>query len=420
MKLTFIVLAALLVAFVLYFLLNVISPKQNKVNGKLRITGKKQAAYYLAFCLMLVPLLVLGIKNSNEEALANSYGLANFESYTVELNKAQSYDLTLEQYLAAMTLARNEGFTEYTAHQNHLEAKQHNYSDYASYTRDLELSVHYGFSLAIYRQLKAESDDQNFEFFDDYLLHLEKLSLTKKLEKVASLEGDYNIESVPLGVKKNELLSLVDDCKITQIPDYSFPISNTLAPRNSAHVSHFFPETNTNTNFGLTPYSMNFTVMPGLDRQAITKYEMKCETNRYDLWFLKSDDSLVMYEKTIHMPSIRRFDDTVARIENILSAKCDAEISVGLEMAFEEYGERTIKNLYCKSFQDYIIATIVDGAIVAGVRKDPDIHIGYLSDRLWKKYISNLHAVKGKKRNVTFTLNNNNNRNQTKTIESRI
>lgn len=420
MKITFIILAALVVALVLYFLVNIFSPKQNKLNDKLKIRSRKHAALYFGIGLILTPLLAYGIKHEGEQSLAESYGFKTYEAYVVELEKAQGHELTLEQYQLAMKAARKDGFSDYSEHQQYLEAKKNGYTNYPDYNRDVKLAKSYGFPLNVYKEAKAKSDANNFEYFDDYLLHIEKESLTKKLQNISQLEGDYNIDSVPLGVKKNELLSLIDDCKIAQIPDYSFPVTNTLAPRNDAQVSHFFPATSTNSSFGLTAYSMNFSIMPGLDRQAITKYEMKCESSRYDLWFLNSDESLVMYEKTIHMPSIRQYDQTVNRIESILAAKCDSEISVGLEMTFNEHGDRTIKNLYCKSFQDYLIATIVDGPIIAGVRQDPDIHIGYLNNRLWKKYINNLHAAKGKRRNVSFTQNSNNNRNQTKTIESRI
>ena len=134
-------------------------------------------------------------------------------------------------------------------------------------------------------------------------------------------------------------------------------------------------------------------------KKAISKYEMKCESSRYDLWFLNSNNRLVMYEKNISLPT-RSFTDTVEQIEDILSAKCDDEISVGLEMTFEENGKRAIKNLYCKSFQNYIIATIIDAPTITGVKQEPNIHVGYLNDRLWKKYINNLHAIKGKKRNA--------------------
>ncbi len=418
MKITLIILAAVLAVFILYFLVNIFSPKQNKLNEKLRLNTKKHATLYLVFSLMLTPVVGYSIQYQDKQATAQSYGFKAYDAYELEAKRAKSYNLTIENYQAAMKAALADGFTNYTEHQQYLEAKQNGYSNYNNYNRDVQLAKSYDFSLDVYRNAKAESDAKNFEYFDDYLLHIEKESLAKKLQNVSKLEGDYNIDSVPLGVKKNELLSLIDDCKISQIPDYSFPVTNSLAPRNGAQVSHFFPATSTNSNFGLTAYSMNFSIMPGLDRQAITKYEMKCETNRYDLWFLNSDDSLVMYEKTIHMPAIRQYEQTVNRIENILTAKCDSEINVGLEMDFQEHGDRKVKNLYCKSFQDYIIATIVDGAVIAGVRQDPDIHIGYLNDRLWKKYINNLHAVKGKKRDVTFTKNTN--RNKTKTIESRI
>ena len=418
MKITYIILAILVTVLALYFLVNIFSPKQNKLNSLLRIESKNHALLYFALTILVAPALAFGVKHEQELELATSHGFSTYQAYLDEVAKASSFNLTLTQYQTAMNAARKDGYSSYVEHQQFLEAKAHDYDNYADYSRDSKLAKSYGFPLKIYRKTKAEADAKNFEYFDDYLAHIEQEKLTKKLENVANLEGDYNIESVPLGIKKNELLSLIDDCKISQIPDYSFPVSNTLAPRNDAHVSHFFPETQTNNNFGLTAYSMNFKVMPGLDRQAITKFEMKCESSRYDLWFLKSDETLVMYEKTIHLPSIRRYEKTVERIEGILTAKCDDNISIGLEKTFEEHGERQITNLYCKNFQDYIIATIVDGPIIAGVRQDPDIHIGYLNDRLWKKYINNLHAAKGKKRSVTFSQNRN--RNQTKTIENSI
>jgi len=352
--------------------------------------------------------------------LAEAHGFTTYEAYIAEVAVAQSFGLSIAKYQSAMIEARKSGFKTYTDHQNHLIAKSHDYSDYASYNRDDKLAKSYGFPLTVYRKAKADADAKNFEYFDDYLIDREKKALTGKLEKVANLEGDYNIDTVPLGVKRNELLSLVDDCKISQMPNYTFPVTKTLAPRADALVEHFFPETSTNSNFGLTSYSMNFTVMPGLDLKAITKYEMKCEGARYDLWFLKADNSLVFYEKTLSMPNIRKFAPTVARLEGILNSKCDTDISIGLETKIEEHGTRSVKNLYCKSFQDYIIATIVDGPIITGVRQDPDIHIGYLNDRLWKKYINNLHAAKGKKQTIRFSQASNTNKNKTKTIESRI
>lgn len=420
MKITLIILAAILALLVLYFFFNMFSPKQNTLNKAIKLTKRKHAFLYFVLGLSLIPLVAYAVKHEEEQLIAKAHGFDTYSAFKLEVEKAKNFDLSIVDYQKVMGAARKAGFTDYTLYQQHLEASAHNYDNYESYIADVKQAEHYNLTLNIYRKAKTESDAKNFEHFDEYLLHVEKAALTKKLERVGKLEGDYNIDTVPLGVKKNELLSLVDDCKIDQIPDYSFPISNTLAPRSDAHVSHFFPETNTNSNFGLTAYSMNFSVMPGLDRQAITKHEMKCENSRYDLWFLKSDNSLVMYEKTIHLPSIRQYEKTVSRIEGILNAKCDSDISIGLETSFEQHGNRQVKNLYCKSFQEYIIATIVDGRIIAGVRQDPDIHIGYLSDRLWKQYINNLHEVKGKKRDISFTQNKTPNRNQTQTIENRI
>jgi len=419
MKITLIILSAALALLVLYFFFNMFSPKQNTLNKAIKLTKRRHASVYFLFGLMLLPVVAYAIKHEEDRLIAQAHGFDTYAAFEIEVQKAKNVGLSISEYQQSMRAAKKAGFSDYTSYQQHLEAKAHNYDSYEAYIADVKQAEQYNLTLTIYRKAKAESDAKNFEHFDEYLLHVEKASLTKKLQRVSKLEGDYNIDTVPLGVKKNELLSLVDDCKIDQIPDYSFPISNTLAPRSDAHVSHFFPQTETNSNFGLTSYNMNFSVMPGLDRQAITKHEMKCENSRYDLWFLKSDNSLVMYEKTIHMPNIRQYDKTVSRIEGILNAKCDSDISVGLETSFEQYGTRQVKNLYCKSFQEYIIATIVDGSVIAGVRQDPDIHIGYLSDRLWKQYINNLHAVKGKKRDVSFTQNRTPNRNQTQTIENR-
>ncbi len=398
MKIMFMVLAVCLAIFILYFLFNVYFIKENKLNNLLNLKSKKDAVKFLLLGLLLVPLLGLSINSHMDQMIAESKGYSSFEKMTAEAQKAESFDLTLEDYEIVMSKAKKAGFNDYTKYNNDLLAKENGYENYPSYYSDLQFARSYGFPLSVYKKAKAESDSLNYEYFDDYLIYKEKSSLSAKLNLVSDLSGNFNIENVPLGIKLNELTDLVGDCKVDKLPSYSFPVTKTLAPRNKAYVNHFFPATkNTSSGFGLTAYSLNFSVMPGLDLQAISKYEMKCETKRYDLWFLNSDDSLVMYEKSIKLPQ-RGYDATLTQIEKILSDKCDAEITIGLEMTFEENGERKIKNFYCKNFQNYILATVVDGPVITGVRQDPTINIGYLNDRLWKKYINNLHAIKNKKR----------------------
>ncbi len=399
MKIMFIVLSACLAIFILYFLFNVYFPKDNKLNNVLKVKTRKDALKFLLLGFLLVPLLGLSINGHMDQMIAESKGYTTFEKMTTEIDKAKSFGLTLEEYEIIMAKAKKSGFNNYTKYSNNLLAKESGYDNYQLYNRDLQFARSYGFPLPVYKKAKAESDSLNYEYFDDYLTYREKSALLAKLNLLDELSGNYNIENVPLGIKIDELKSTVSDCKIDKIPAYSFPVTKTLAPRNKAYVNHFFPATkNTSSGFGLTAYSLNFSVMPGLDLQAISKYEMKCETSRYDLWFLNSDESLVMYEKSISLPQ-RGYAATLTQIEKILAEKCDTEITVGLDMTFEENGQRDIKNYYCKNFQDYILATVVDGPIITGVRQDPAINIGYLNDRLWKKYINNLHSIKSKKRN---------------------
>ena len=394
----FIVLAICLSISILYLLFNVYFLKENKLNSVLKIKSRKDAVKFLFLGLLLVPLLGFSINSHMDQMIAESNGYATFEKMVEETKKAKDFGLTLEAYEQVMVKAKKSGFHHYTKYTNDLLAKKNGYDNYQLYHSDLQFSKSYGFPLAVYKVAKAESDSLNYEYFDDYLNYREQTDLEKKVQLVADLSGNYTIENVPLGIKKDQLLSLVNDCKIDKIPSYSFPVTKTLAPRNQAYVNHFFPATKeSSSGFGLTAYSLNFSVMPGLDLQAISKYEMKCETNRYDLWFLNSDDSLVMYEKSIKLPQ-RGYMATLEQIEEILADKCDSEITIGLEMTFEENGQRDIKNFYCKNFQDYILATVVDGPIITGVRQDPAINIGYLNNRLWKKYINNLHAIKSKKR----------------------
>jgi len=398
MKIIFIALAACLAIFILYFLFNVYFIKENKLNSALNIRSRKDAVKFLLLGLLLVPLLGFSINSHMDQMIAESKGYDTFEKMTEETKKAESFDLTLEAYEAVMVKAKKSGFHDYTKFANHLVAKKNGYDNYQLYHSDLQFAKSYDFPLLVYKAAKAESDSLNYEYFDDYLIYKERSGLEQKINIIGNLSGNYTIENVPLGIKKDQLLSLVTDCKVDKIPSYSFPVTKTLAPRNQAYVNHFFPATkDSSSGFGLTAYSLNFSVMPGLDLQAISKYEMKCETNRYDLWFLNSDDSLVMYEKSIRLPQ-RGYAATLTQIEGILADKCDSEITIGLEMTFDENGQRDIKNFYCKNFQDYILATVVDGPTITGVRQDPAINIGYLNNRLWKKYINNLHAIKNKKR----------------------
>lgn len=416
MKITYIILSICLALLILYFLFNVYFFKNTKLNNLLKISNKKDTVKFLFFSLLLVPLLGLSINNHRDQLLAESLGFDSFSALQTEQTIAKNYGLSLDEYQNVMIVAKKAKFTDYVQYKNYLTATENGYNDYQEYYSDLQFSRSYDLPLAIYKKAKDEAKTLNYEFFDDYLIHKEKDSLKNKLALINNLSGNYTIENVPLGVNKDTLITLVDDCKIDKTPAYSFPLTKTLAPRNQAYVNHFFPATKeTDSGFGLTAYSMNFTVMPGLDLQAISKYEMKCETNRYELWFLNSDDSLVLYEKTITFPQ-NNYKATLAKIEKILNDKCDTDITVGLDMTFEENGERSIKNFYCKSFQDYILATIVDGPIITGVRQDPSINIGYLNNRLWKKYINNLHAIKGKKKNNQMSRAQN----AQKTIEDRI
>jgi hypothetical protein len=399
MKVTLIIISACLIGFVLYFLFNVYFLLKNKFNNIIKLNSKKDAVKFLVFSLLLTPLLGFYINNQMDQMVAESNGFDTVAAFNLASHNATAANLSLPEYQLAIKEANAAGFSDYNKYQNHLLAKDNGYDNFQDYQLDIRFAKSYGFPLEVYKKAKAESVNLNYEYFDDYLIYKEKSSLKHKLTLISKLSGDYNIENVPLGASKDELLALVNDCKIDKIPNYSFPLTKTLAPRNNAHVKHFFPETETDGIFGLTAYSLNFSVMPGLDMQAISKYEMKCESSRYDLWFLNSNNRLVMYEKNITLPT-RSFTGTVEQIEDILSAKCDDEINVGLEMTFEENGKRAIKNLYCKNFQNYIIATIIDAPTITGVKQEPDIHVGYLNDRLWKKYINNLHAIKGKKRNA--------------------
>lgn len=398
MKIIFIVLGVCLAIAILYFLFNVYFLKENKFNSVLKIKSRKDAVKFLFLGILLVPLLGFSINSHMDQMIAESNGYDTFEKMVEETQKAKDFGLTLEAYEQVMIKAKKSGFHDYTKYTNDLLAKDNGYENYQLYHSDLQFSKSYGFPLAVYKTAKAESDSLNYEYFDDYLNYREQTGLEKRMQVVGDLSGNYTIDNVPLGIKKDQLLSLVNDCKIDKIPSYSFPVTKTLAPRNQAYVNHFFPATkDSSSGFGLTAYSLNFSVMPGLDLQAISKYEMKCETNRYDLWFLNSDDSLVMYEKSIKLPQ-RGYTATLTQIEDILADKCDSEITIGLEMTFEENGQRDIKNFYCKNFQDYILATVVDGPTITGVRQEPAINIGYLNNRLWKKYINNLHAIKSNKR----------------------
>ena len=400
MKIMFIVLAVCLAIFILYFLFNVYFLKENKLNNALKIKSRKDAIKFLSLGFLLVPILGFSINSHMDQIIAESKGYNSFEKMTDEINKAESLGLSLTEYETVMIKAKKAGFHDYTKYQNDLLAKENGYDNFQLYNSDLQFSKSYGFPLTVYKKAKAEADSLNYTYFDDYLIYKEKSNLAIKVDLIVDLSGNYNVENVPLGIHKDVLIDLVTDCKISKIPTYSFPVTKTLAPRNQAHVNHFFPATkDSSSGFGLTAYSLNFSVMPGLDLQAISKYEMKCDkSNRYDLWFLNSDNSLVMYEKSITLPQ-RGYQETLTQIESILNEKCDDEITIGLDMTFVENGKRGIKNYYCKNFQNYILATIVDGPTITGVRQDPEINIGYLNNRLWKKYINNLHVIKSKKRN---------------------
>ncbi|REL25314.1 hypothetical protein DXX93_01240 [Thalassotalea euphylliae] len=418
MSITVVTFAAILALLAIYFSINSVALLTNKVNQAIGISSRVRAISYFIVALIGYAPLYYFNDHQQKQKIANANGFDNYQTYQTAKTKADAHKLTLEKYQAIMANAKQAGFTSYIDYQQHLEAQAYDYDDYTTYKRDLRLAKSYGFPLEIYRMAKSDAAAQNFEYFDDYLVAREKGALKKKLTLVSKSDGDFTIDSVPLGAKKSELLSLIENCKINQMPDYNFPITKTLAPRKEALVDHFFPETSTNSNFGLTNYTMNFSVMSGLDLKAITKYEMKCDKGRYDLWFLNSDDTLVFYEKTLKMPGVYQFETTVERLERIFYAKCDDDFEIGLETSFEEHGTRSVKNMYCKNFQDYIIATIVDGPVITGVRQYPSIHIGYLSQRQWKKYINNLHNVKGKPTNTR--LSQSEDKNGTKSFENRI
>ena len=238
------------------------------MNQAIGISSRVRAVGYLIVALAgYAPLYYLN-DHQQKQNIARANGFDNYQLYQAEKAKADLHDLTLEKYQAIMANAKQAGFTTYIDYQQHLEAQTYDYDDYATYKRDLQLAKSYGFPLEIYRMAKSDAEAQNFEYFDDYLIAREKGTLKKKLTLVSKSDGDFTIDSVPLGAKKSDLLSLIENCKISQMPDYSFPITNTLAPRKEALVDHFFPETSTNSNFGLTNYNMNFSVMPGLDLKA--------------------------------------------------------------------------------------------------------------------------------------------------------
>ncbi|NMP33519.1 hypothetical protein HII17_18385 [Thalassotalea sp. M1531] len=418
MSIIVVTIASILLALIIYLLVNSYVPLTNKINNTLKINSRgKSMVYMFAVMLCYVPLYFYA-DYDNKLSIAQQNGYDDYKVYRAELGKAEKAGLPLQAYQREMVKAAKLGLHNYQDYVNLLEAQDYGYSDFDSYQADLNAAQKYGLPLYVYTDAKAEADAKNFTNFDDYIIDREKQSLIQKMAGIVSLEGDYNIDNVPLGVKKSELLSTIYNCKISQIPDYTFPVTKSLAPRSEAHISHFFPETQKNSHFGLNLYSMNFTVMPGLDRQVISKYEMKCEDARYDLWFLNDDDSLVLYEKTINLPNIRKLDAIERRLTQTLLEKCDSDINIGIEASFEENGTRSVKNMYCKNFQDYIVATIVEGPMISGVRQDADIHIGYLSERRWNQYIDNLKTVKSKKSNVQFTQSDG--KNKTKTFESRI
>lgn len=418
MSITVVTIASILAVLIIYLLINTYIPLKNKVNTTLKITGRTPAIVYMLTCMLCYIPLYYYAEFERKQAIAEANGYDDYQKYRTELAKAETSGLPLQAYQREMAKAAKLGLKSYQDYVNLLEAQDYGYDDFATYQEDINLAQQYGLPLYIFKDAKADAAAQGFDSFDDYVVDREKRLLVGKMANIANFKGDYNIDSVPLGVNKSELLSTIYNCKITQVPDYTFPITKSLAPRNDALVGHFFPETERSSHFGLNIYTMNFTVMPGLDRQVISKYEMKCEDGRYDLWFLNADDSLVFYEKTIQLPNIRQHDEIVSRLTQTLLEKCDSDINVGLETSFEENGTRKVKNMYCKNFQDYIITTIVDGPVISGVRQDADIHIGYLSDRQWQKYISNLREAKGKSRSTQFSQSKG--KNETKTFESRI
>jgi hypothetical protein len=398
MKTLFIILTVCLTLYILYFLFTTCFYKDHAFNRTLKIKAKKDAAFYLVIGVLLAPVLGWAVNGQMDQMIAESKGFATFEAFEAETAKAAEFSLTLARYQSAMKKAKMLGFAEYTAYQEHLEARKHGYDTYELYYTDVKFAIQYDLPLTVYRKAKVESISLNYPDFSAYLVHREETQLNERLPLITDLSGSYTIENVPLSIKKDKLIALVNDCSINKIPEYKFPLTKTLAPRNQATVNHFFPATEvTSRGFGLAAYSLNFEVMQGLDLQAISKYEMKCETSRYDLWFLNSDDSLVMYEKAITMPQYS-YASTLTKINGLIATKCDSEVSTGLEMTFEKNGTRDITNYYCKNFQDYIVATIVDGPTIAGVRQDAEINISYINSRLWKKYLENLHAVKRKKK----------------------
>ncbi|MFD2167253.1 hypothetical protein ACFSJY_13430 [Thalassotalea euphylliae] len=418
MSITVVTIATILAVLIIYLVINTYIPLTNKINNILKITGRTRAMFYIVACsLCYVPLYYFA-EYERKQGIAEKYGYTDYPTYKAEREKAEDAGLPLQAYQREMEKAKKLGLRTYQDYVNLLEAQDYGYDDFATYQADVNAAQEFGLPLYVYVDAKAEADAKNFTNFNDYIIDREQRLLVSKMANISNLDGDYNIDSVPLGVKKSELLSTISDCKIDRIPDFAFPTTKSLAPRNEALVNYFFPVTQKNSHFGLSLYSMNFQVMPGLDRKVISKYEMKCDDGRYDLWFLNDDDSLVFYEKTINLPNIRKTDDMVSRLTQTLLEKCDSDINIGLETSFEENGTRLIKNMYCKNFQDYIIATIVEGPIISGVRQDADIHIGYLSERQWDKYISNVHVSKGERQETRFSQSEG--KNKTKTFESRI
>ena len=420
MSITVVTIASILLVLIIYLLINVYIPLTNAINTKLKINSRsKSMAYMFALILGYVPLYYFA-DYEQKLAIANQNGYDTYKAYLIDLDKAAHAGLPLQAYQREMQKAAKLDIHNYQDYINLLEAQDYGYDDFKSYQADLNAAQQHGLPLYVYAEAKAEAQAKNFTNFSDYIHAREKQLLTKKMANIATLGGDYNIDSVPLGIDKSELLSTISNCKIAQIPDYSFPVTNSLAPRSDALVNHFFPATQRNSHFGLNLYSMNFTVMPGLDRKVISKYDMKCEDGRYNLWFLNEDNSLVLYEKTINLPNLRKLEAIERRLTQTLLQKCDSDINIGIETSFEDKGNRVVKNMYCKNFQDYIVATIVEGPLISGVRQDADIHIGYLSERRWHQYIDNLRTVKGKKQEVRFTQSDTNGKNKTKTFESRI
>lgn len=417
MSVTVISIAILLAIIAFYLLINVAKLLNNKLNQAIKLVNRPIAfSYFIICCLGYIPLYYFA-EFERKQAVAEQYGYSSFDKYQAELNQADSFGLPLQAYQREMKKVRDLGLTNYQDYVNLLEAQDYGYEDFESYQNDVNLAQQYGLPLYIYRDAKEDAKEHNFSNFDDYLVDREKRQIAIRMENIAALEGDFNIDTVPLSVDRGLLLSSIDNCKISKIPDFDYPQSNTLAPRRDALVGHFFPETDNNNNFGLSFYSVNSGLKPGLNRRAITKHEMKCQDGRYNLWFLNQDNALAFYEKTIQLPNVRQHAQAVSRVTQILAEKCDSDISVGLEASFEENGSRKIKNMYCKNFQDYIIATIVEGAVINDVRQEADIHIGYLSERQWSKYINAIHASKGKKQTGSFTQNV---RNKDKRLESRI